>query len=352
MIVINGSFLCRSLTGIERFAFEICKNLDNIVSKDEIAIFIPKNAKAKIEYKNIRCIYSKKNCKSFPIWDHITFPIFLKKNGCIPLDFANVTPLFAPGLVFIHDIYAKVFPEDFNSFKEKLIKIYMCLMYNHAVKHAKKLMTVSEFSKNQIAEVYNVDKNEISVVPNGWDHFKNIDEDKSILEKFPKLNGKEFYFTLGSLQKRKNLKWIAQYAKNHPDELFAVSGKIVSGMESNEINNLKTLPNVVLLGYVSDGEVKTLMKKCKAFIFPSYYEGFGIPPLEALSVGAQIVVSNASCLPEIYGKTAHYIDPNNPEVSLEEILAQPVSSPEKILEYYTYKNSAKKLYAILKDCNY
>ena len=76
-----------------------------------------------------------------------------------------------------------------------------------------------------------------------------------------------------------------------------------------DIAKLKELPNVKLLGYVSDGQVKWLMQNCKAFIFPSYYEGFGIPPLEALSVGAKIVVGNAASLPEIYKKSAYYIDP-------------------------------------------
>ncbi|MGI5117642.1 hypothetical protein [Treponema sp. SP13] len=79
MIVINGSFLCRSLTGIERFAFEICKNLDKLISKDEIAIYIPKNAKTKVEYKNIRCIYSKKTAKVFHFGTISLFLCFLKK---------------------------------------------------------------------------------------------------------------------------------------------------------------------------------------------------------------------------------------------------------------------------------
>ena len=93
--------------------------------------------------------------------------------------------------------------------------------------------------------------------------------------------------------------------------------------------------------------MKALMSKCKAFIFPSYYEGFGIPPLEALSVGAKIIVSKAACLPEIYGNTAHYIDPDNPDINLNQLLEQPVESPERILEKYTYDNAAEQLIACL-----
>ncbi len=170
--------------------------------------------------------------------------------------------------------------------------------------------------------------------------------DFSILENTPKLqNG--FYFTLGSLSKRKNLKWILDYAKKNPDDLFAISGKPLNDLIPNELDQLKELKNIIFLGYLTDGQVKTLMSKCKAFIFPSYYEGFGIPPLEALSVGAKIIVSKAACLPEIYGNTAHYIDPNNPDVNLNQLLEQPVESPERILEKYTYDNAAEQLITCL-----
>ena len=86
------------------------------------------------------------------------------------------------------------------------------------------------------------------------------------------------------------------------------------------------------------------MKYCKAFIFPSFFEGFGIPPLEALSVGASIIISNTTCLPEIFGKTAHYIDPYNADVNLDEILSEPTVSPQKVLEKYTFARFAKILH--------
>ena len=169
-------------------------------------------------------------------------------------------------------------------------------------KHAKKIITVSDFSRQQISKVYGIDPKTIQIIYNGWEHIKNIESDSSILQKYPELKPKKFYFTLGSLQKRKNLKWIADYASEHADELFAISGKAISGMVSDDIKALQTLKNVILVGYVSDEQVKALMESCKAFIFPSYYEGFGIPPLEAISCGAPVIISRAASLPELYGK--------------------------------------------------
>ena len=86
----------------------------------------------------------------------------------------------------------------------------------------------------------------------------------------------------------------------------------------------KKLDNVIYLGFVSDEEMKTLMANCKAFIHPALYEGFGITPMEAMSVGAELIISNAACLPEIYGKSAHYIDPHNSDVDLDKLLSEPV----------------------------
>nr|MCR5404394.1 glycosyltransferase [Butyrivibrio sp.] len=101
-------------------------------------------------------------------------------------------------------------------------------------------------------------------------------------------------------------------------------------------------------GYLSDSYVKTLMKYCKAFIQPSLSEGFGIPPLEALSVGAEIIVSNATCLPEIYGNTAHYIDPlDYDNIDLEAILSTPVEKPDAILEKFSWDHAAQSLASIV-----
>lgn len=348
MIIINASFLCRNLTGIERFAFEICRRLDLLIQKDEIWMYAPCNAKSIPEYKNIKIIVSKKELTSFPVWDHLIFSGFVKKNHGVSLDFANITSLFNPGYVFIHDIYAKLYPRDFVGFKDKLRRFYMCWMYSHAARRAKKIFTVSDFSKRQITETYGISSDRISVIPNGWEHFESVNSDPSIFESFPQLKKGEYYFTLGSLQKRKNLKWILEYAMKNPSEKFAISGKVINGMQSDELSALKELPNVIFLGYVSDENVKSLMQNCKAFIFPSYYEGFGIPPLEALSVGAKIVVGNAASLPEIYKKSAYYIDPEKTDISLSELLSKEVEPADEILKFYTYENAARLLYEKLR----
>lgn len=352
-ICINGNFFCRSLTGIERFAYEITKRFDALVPKGVVEIYVPKNIPEIPVFENIKVIVSHKNVNSFMLWEQIVWASYLRKNEYMGLSFGNVMPIFAPGIVFIHDIYPKLYPKDFSGYKQKLRRAYMCMMFHYAVYHAKKLITVSEFSKKQISDAYKIDAEKISVIPNGWEHFRDIEADENIFEKCPALktwrDTSGFYFTLGSMQKRKNLAWIVEYARLHPNDFFAISGQAISGFGASGSDELSSLPNVLMLGRVSDGEVKALMQSCKAFIFPSYFEGFGIPPLEALSCGAKIVVARAASLPEIYGDAAHYIDPFNTDVDLDKLLAEPVASPDKVLEKYSYDRAAQLLFAVLFD---
>ena len=352
-ILINGNFLCRNLTGIERFAFETCRQLDELLEKQdgleiEISILVPRNARSVPEYKHIKLIYSPKEIYGFPFWDMGTFAKTCKSSKSLGVNFSNTSPLGKLcGLSFIHDVYAKDFPKDFHTFKDKLVKLYCRISYWNIAHNAKKVLTVSEFSKKRIMHWYGTSEDKIAVIPNGWEHFNNVVPDENVFNKFPILQQKEFFFTLGSLQKRKNLKWILEYAKSHPQDLFAVSGKTISGMHSEEIGDLNKIENVVLLGYVSDEEVKALMKKCKAFVFPTYYEGFGIPPLEALSTGTKIIVSDIASLQEIYGKSAVYINPNDTNVNLNELMKKETSRPDEVLSKYTYCNAAKELLKVI-----
>jgi glycosyltransferase involved in cell wall biosynthesis len=346
-ILINADFFCLRLTGIERYAYEITLRLDKISKPDEIAIIVPNNAVNVSEFSNIKLIRHKKNVKSHLWWQMVTLQWFLVTHReYIILEFGNTALPFAPGIVFLHDIYCEFFPEDFTTLRDRIIRLYNKLQYRLIAKQAKQIATVSYFTKNQIIQTRHINPDRITVIYSSWNHFKNIAADYSIFNDFPVLL-KPFYFSLGSLSKRKNIKWIIDYALRNPNSLFLISGVSLPTVKADELNN-STPQNIILLGYLDDGKVKALMTQCKAFILPSYYEGFGLTPLEALSCGAQIIVARAASLPEIYGNTAHYIDPYNTDVDLDKLLEEPVDDPSQILQKYSYDRAAEQVYTIIK----
>jgi len=346
-ILINGDFLCRRLTGIERYAHEITRRLDNICAKDEIAIVIPSSAGNIPDYKNLQIIRLEKRSKSNIRWQILTLQGFLLTHReYTVLEFGNVVLPFAPGIVFLHDIYCEFFPEDFTGKRDKFTRLYGRIQYRLIARLAKKIATVSEYSRNEISKTFNVDPSNISVIFNSADHIRDIVSDYSVFEQFPVFTEKPFYFSLGSLSKRKNIGWIIEYAKKHPESLFAISGTSLSTVKVRELDG-EIPSNIILLGYLEDTKVKALMTRCKAFIHPSYYEGFGLTPLEALACGAQIIIAKAASLPEIYGNTAHYIDPFNTDVNLDELLCEPVEKPDAILAKYSYDKAASSVYNII-----
>jgi len=346
-IVINGAFLCNNINGIERIAYEITKRLDEISKKDEIGIIISKNAKNIPFFKNLKVINYEKDIVSIPKWEQFILPGILQKIKAISFDFGNTCSLFYPGISFLHDLYYEMFPNDLRTKKEKFESFYFRILYRIIAYRAKKIITDSYFIKNQIVKAYHIKAERITVIYFGWDHFKHIKSDFSIFNDYPALS-KPFYFSLGSLSKRKNIKWIIEYAAKNPESLFFISGSILNTVKVDELSS-SLPPNVILPGYLDDGKVKALMERCKAFIHPSYYEGFGLTPLEALSCGTQIIIAKAASLPEIYGNTAHYIDPFDTNVDLDEILKQPVDPPDEILKKYSYDTSARQVYGIIQE---
>lgn len=333
---INGKFLSQQTTGVQRFARELIYELDKIVEVDKICLIVAENIKENIKLNHIKIISIGNKIDFY--WLQILFPLYCKKNKLISINLCGAGPLILPGIVCMHDVGFIHNP----NFVSKKFYWWGKLQIWNSIHRAKGLLTVSEFSKKDLENLYPITKGKFRIIPNAWQHMLSIKADTTIFQKYPKIKG-DYYFSMSSLSPNKNLQWIINTAKLNTTDLFVIAGKInkkVFGKKS-----IQTPKNVLYIGYVSDPEAKALMENCKAFVFPTFFEGFGIPPLEALSCGTNIIVSDIECMHEIYENTAHYINPRYPAENLNKILNTPVAPNNDVLRKYSWKKSAK----ILKD---
>ena len=196
---------------------------------------------------------------------------------------------------------------------------------------------------------YHVNPEKITVVYNAWQHMQRVRPDPMLFgeySKWPQLKKGEYYFSMSNLLKNKNFPWVLRAAQSKPQVMFAIAGGGSLAAEAERLG-LADLPNVLYLGYVSDGAAKALMAHCKAFLFPTLYEGFGIPPLEAAACGApQIIVSDTPCMREVYGPCAAYIDLTANPGDVDDVT--PATAPTAaLLEKYSWDKSAERLLQIL-----
>ena len=338
---INGSFLFGRITGMERFAWEVVKELDNLCNMGQYEIIVPHKAKSVPHLNRIKIV--RFGYLKGLLWTLIDFQLYILIHKTLPLSLNSIAPIIKPGYVCIHDITFKVNKHLFNySVRSRLSSKWRCFQYKLCFKCSPIIFTVSEFSKNEILNYYSINRDRILVLGNGWNHFERVKPNSNLICLHPEYFTKPFFFALGSIAENKNLKWILETAKFHSSYNFLIAGGIINKFGADFAG--RKLSNVFFLGYISDDEVKYLMKHAKAFLFPSIYEGFGIPPLEALSVGTDIIISNTSCLPEIFEDCAHYIDPYEPCNNLDAVLDTIVASPEKILNKFTWNKVAQKLH--------
>lgn len=352
--VFNGDDLTgEQLLGVHRYTAQILKQLDQKLPSDNIKIqvLIPEGKKLSFELANIEVVIHGKEKSSFfgrLCWQQFVFPMYVKKRHAVGIDTILALPVWGIKYISLHDCIVELFSENYQTTKEKMFRSLFrfktsCIVHNRKIE----ILTLSEESKKNIVKLYSVDPNRIHIVSCGWEHMKNIVADEKIFEQIGlDPENEPYFFSLGSKYKHKNFEWVLRVAANHPQYKFVVTGigsftKFSNGLEQ------KAPDNVIFTGYISDGEIKALMQKCRAVILPSFYEGFGLPPLEGMSLGSQAIVSSNSCFPEIYGDAVHYINPNDTSVDLDELLNTPVGPAAPVLEKYSWKNAADAMWELL-----
>jgi len=226
----------------------------------------------------------------------------------------------APTITTIHDLTTLRFSnpdKNIAVFKTKQ-KIYEQLMKRVAKKSAR-IITPSNYVKNDLVDFSGVRKSKVIVT------YEAADKIKQEAKVLPELKGRDFIMYIGRPTPHKNLERLieafANLQKNHPNLILVLAGKEDANYKRIKQGVTKSrIQNVFFSGFVSEAELRWLYENCKAYVFPSLSEGFGLPGLEAMVHGAPVVSSSSTSLPEIYADAAEYFN------------AEDVSSIEKAID--------------------
>lgn len=353
--VFAGDWVLEKMVGVQRYAYQILLVLDRWIQEGkidfEVELLVPGNVTWSPDFNRIRVVKKGyiRNKNEKHLWQQVIFPIYVKTTRGIGIDLTAALPVFGCSIYAIHDCIQEAFPENFTDhslFRQMVIAKRKIITRNEKCR----IVTLTHDSKREVQKYYRVPDNRIDIVTCGWEHMKTTVEDDSILNKLELNNGCDFFFSLGSKYKHKNFQWVLSAAKNNPKYKFVITGTSVFSNNENELK-MAVPENVIFTGYITNEEIKSLMIHCKALIQPSLYEGFGLPPLEAMSVGAKVIVSNASCLPEIYKNAAYYIDPYNSDCNLDSLMNDKIESAKPILEEYSWEKAAHQLIGVIKKIN-
>jgi glycosyltransferase involved in cell wall biosynthesis len=245
----------------------------------------------------------------------------------------NLMPFWGIGssVVIIHDMTPFIIPDSFLAPHG----LYQRRYFRHAARRADHILTVSENSKQDICRLLEVKPERVTVMPLAAELPSITDQavDLSITD------GRPYLLYVGAIHPRKNVKRLVQaFSKlqeaGYPDHLLVIVGQ--QRWMSKEILNsdayLSASDRIIFAGRITDTELAALYSGCDAFVYPSIYEGFGLPVLEAMAYGAPVLTSNISSLPEVAGDAALLVDPYETDDILEGI-CKLIDSPDLALSY-------------------
>ncbi|WP_320034572.1 glycosyltransferase family 1 protein [Halarcobacter sp.] len=287
-ILIDARVLTHDLaTGVENYAKSIIANIPNTCN---ITIAKPK-------YKN-------KYYRHF--WEHFILP-FKIFNHDILFCPANIAPIFLPNkiklILTLHDVSFITYKDSFSSF----FRFYYNFLVPFNIKRANKIITVSNYSKNQITKYYPNIKNKIEVIYNGVD---------PIFKENKKIKKQNQILYVGSLNKRKNFNNLikAFISLNSNTLKLKIVGNFSSNFKLDKntyelLKQAKSNSNIYFLENVDNQSLVELYQSSKIFIYPSFYEGFGLPILESFSCMTPVICSNTSSLKEVAQDSALYCNP-------------------------------------------
>jgi glycosyltransferase involved in cell wall biosynthesis len=338
-IILNGKFLAGPATGVQRVAAEMIRALDAIkrdqtFGAPDLELIMPPSVNvAPLDLSTIP-ISKIGFFKGIP-WEQLDLPRLAE--GRLIVNLANLGPILASNAVtMIHDAQTFSYPASYS----RGFRAWYGLIQPILGRRNRRILTVSQFSKQQLVRYGIAAEEKIDVIHNGVDHIERIRGDDNAATHF-NLRPKEFILGLANSQAHKNLSVLLKAF--YDAKLRELDLVLFGHAKVEDIEKIigRTLPaNVKVIGPIKDALLKGLMESALCLAFPSRTEGFGLPPLEAMFVGCPAVVAPCGALPEICGEAAIYADPDDPQDWAEHILNLACDST-----YWAHKRQVGKLHA-------
>ncbi|MDP9835866.1 glycosyltransferase involved in cell wall biosynthesis [Neorhizobium huautlense] len=351
-IFINGRFLGRPVTGVERFAGSILGEIDAALASTHISRFTvlaPQGVARPAWLKNLG--FENTGSRTGHAWEQTD--LWRASRDGVLVNLCNSGPvLHGRQLTVLHDALVYRHPENFSRSYGTFHRLLGRLLAKRA-----NLATVSDFSRQELSKLLGVAADGIGLVPNAIDHVFSVEPDVSVLQKFD-LETRPFFLFVGSPANNKNLAGAirAFIALDKPDVAFVMVGGAANTFAKSLLGELPE--NVVSTGRLTDEEIQALYRKAAALVFPSIYEGFGIPPLEAMAVGCPVIASDIPPVREVCRDAVIYFDPHH-VASITSAMRDVVDGVVDIAAVrerglartadFSWKKSAERLLAMIGD---
>lgn len=348
MFVVNGRYLTQKATGVHRYAFEICNKLHEMGVDFHVAIPQEIEPSYKFDFKTVRCGSLKTH-----LWEQISLPRYLKSignpllisfTGCGPLNYNNQ-------IMTIHDVSHERYPQWFS---KNYYRFYHFMMPRIG-KKAHAILTVSEFSRQEIVDTLGLDANKIHVVHSNVP-FHNKPSNEEILSYRPSPDAERYIIAVSSMDPRKNFSRLVEAFRHIDDKSVKlyIIGMSFKAFNTPDLQQL-TSKNVHLPGYIPDEALQSMYQNALLSVYPSLYEGFGLPPLESMTYGCPVINSDIPALREVSEDAAIYVDPydtHNITMTINRLLKDADLRQElrikglEQIKKYSWEKSASQVYEL------
>lgn len=305
-LYINGKFLAQRTTGVQRFALGLVTALDALlVHRSELSapiLLLPPGSN-RLALQRIEQRECGTNFTSATLWEQVALPWAARQGTLLCL--TGSAPLIGGiRILTIHDAAIYLYP---RAYSLKFVSWYR-LLFKLISDSAPITLTVSAKSAADLEEF--LPGRQFRVIPNSAEHILHQPADMSVLSLYG-LKPQSYLLAVGSRNPTKNLDALVR--AYHDSGLCPELDMVFVGGQNQKVFAKSSadfsLPGLIYTGAIEDGELRALYENALALVFPSIYEGFGIPPLEAMTCGCPVVASNASSIPEVCGDAALYFDP-------------------------------------------